>query len=403
MNLQRAEFLKGKFALHCKNYTDALYFFIRSAKKESIVLDGLIKKKSLKRIYKILIILSKKYNDYGIINWTMLDKIREYERTKFRQWSRKICLSININNIKENQSFQNKNTFEKELMIIENDIMSDIAEYKAKKTKDIIIIIDFNCYDQEEMNKSNSDKIDSFIDQTKTILEDYLSINDRLCVFIYKTHYKIISPLIEKNKIDTESFSKDFIYYKKSILNENEIDEEDSLNDLNENDLEKTKIEMKLEKENMTKSGSNESFQVEDKQMKIEDIIKGLIDSINYSNYYLRIKEAMNNEKYIILLTDIFNTFKMTDEIIKLNFNNLIGDKEITFLLVGRNKGNIIKNNNNESININEETNMIHIIKEKYGERSELIGYENMKKIKTILSSNIVINDEIIYPNEIYN
>ena len=160
---------------------------------------------------------------------------------------------------------------------------------------------------------------------------------------------------------------------------------------------------MKLENRNLTESGSNESFKVEDKQMKIEDIIKGLIVSINYSNYYLRIKEAMNNEKYVILFTDIFNTFKITDEIIKLNFNNLIGDKEITFLLVGRNKGNIIKNNNNESIYINEETNMIKIIKEKYGERSELIGYENMKKIKAILSSNIVINDEIIYPNEIYN
>ena len=161
---------------------------------------------------------------------------------------------------------------------------------------------------------------------------------------------------------------------------------------------------MKLENKNLTESGSNESLQVEDKQMKIEDIIKGLIDSINYSNYYLRIKESMNNEKYVILFTDIFNTFKMTDEIIKKNFNNLNGDKEITFLLVGKNKGNIIKNNNsNESININDEINMIHIIKEKYGERSELIGYENMKKIKTILSSNIVINDEIIYPNEIYN
>ena len=42
------------------------------------------------------------------------------------------------------------------------------------------------------------------------------------------------------------------------------------------------------------------------------------------------------------------------------------------------------------------------IINEKYGEKSELIDFDNMKKIQTILSSNIVINDEIIYPNEIY-
>ena len=45
---------------------------------------------------------------------------------------------------------------------------------------------------------------------------------------------------------------------------------------------------------------------------------------------------------------------------------------------------------------------MIKLINQKYGERSEVIDFENMKKIKTILSSNNVIKDEIIYPNEIY-
>ena len=54
VNIQRSEFLKGKFAMRCHNYTDALFFFIRSAKKKSIVIDGLIKKKSLKRLTQIL-------------------------------------------------------------------------------------------------------------------------------------------------------------------------------------------------------------------------------------------------------------------------------------------------------------------------------------------------------------
>ena len=49
-----------------------------------------------------------------------------------------------------------------------------------------------------------------------------------------------------------------------------------------------------------------------------------------------------------------------------------------------------------------EEEKMIKLINQKYGERSEVIDFENMKKIKTILSSNNVIKDEIIYPNEIY-
>ena len=82
VNLQRAEYLKGKFALICNNYTDALFYFIRAAKKESIVLDGLIKEKSLKRIAKIFSILFKKYSDYNIISLKMKEKISEFERTK---------------------------------------------------------------------------------------------------------------------------------------------------------------------------------------------------------------------------------------------------------------------------------------------------------------------------------
>jgi hypothetical protein len=42
------------------------------------------------------------------------------------------------------------------------------------------------------------------------------------------------------------------------------------------------------------------------------------------------------------------------------------------------------------------------MILRKFGEKSEVINFENMKKIKTILSNNKVIKDEIIFPNEIY-
>ena len=71
VNVQREEYLKGKFALCCKNLNDALFYFIRAAKKKSIVSDGLIKKKSLKRIKKILSNLFKKYDYYDIINTEM--------------------------------------------------------------------------------------------------------------------------------------------------------------------------------------------------------------------------------------------------------------------------------------------------------------------------------------------
>ena len=59
INIQRSEFLKAKMALCCKNYNDALFYFIRSAKKNSLVIDGLIKKRSLKHIFKIMQKLKK--------------------------------------------------------------------------------------------------------------------------------------------------------------------------------------------------------------------------------------------------------------------------------------------------------------------------------------------------------
>ena len=123
---------------------------------------------------------------------------------------------------------------------------------------------------------------------------------------------------------------------------------------------------------------------------------------MNYSINYLKIKEAAKNERYIILFTDIFNTYKITDEIIMTNFKNLNKENEITLLLVGKNKEKDIKYNINNIFDLDEEKQMVKLIYEKFGERSEIIDFENMKKIKNILSSNNVIKDEIVYPNEIY-
>ena len=210
VNLQRAEFLKGKFALLCKNNTDALFFFIRAAKKKSIVLDGLIKKKALKRIYKILSNLKKRYNEYDIISWKMKEQIHYFEKSKTRHFNKK----LNNNNNNEKEYSKKDNSFKTEMIIIKNDIMNDLEEFNSKQTKDLIILIDFNIYNQEDKINDNTNRINSFIDQTITILDNYLSRNDRLGVFIYKNQHQIICPLMAKSEIDLDSFSKDLYYYK---------------------------------------------------------------------------------------------------------------------------------------------------------------------------------------------
>ena len=50
----------------------------------------------------------------------------------------------------------------------------------------------------------------------------------------------------------------------------------------------------------------------------------------------MKIKEGIKNERYLIIFTDLFNFYKITDEVILNNINNLEEDN-IIFLLVGKN------------------------------------------------------------------
>ena len=398
INLQRAEFLKGKFALKCKNYTDALFFFIRAAKKKSIVLDALIKKKSLKKISKIISYLIDKYNDYEITNGIIEDKIQEFERLKLHLLQKNY---INYNNIKYYGTFHN--TFKKELMIIKNDIAHDIEKYNIKATKDIIFILDINIYNQgEEYNYKR--KLDIFIDQIKTIFDNYLYNNDRLAIFIYKNQFQIICPLTTLDKIRIDDLSKDLINYKNNYFNKFKEDIDFLSSELKENNSEKLNIELQYDKQNLSESDYQEFFGSENETINNEYIIKGLVQSLNFSQKYLKIKEVTKNEKYIILFTNIFNNYNITDEIIQTNFSELKRDKDIIFLLVGKDRGNFIKDHiyKNKQFDLEEESQIIRILREKFGERSELIDFENTKKIKNILSTNVVIEDEIVYQNEIY-
>ena len=405
VNIQRGDFIKGKFALACKDYNDALFFFIRAAKKKSIVLDGLIQKKALKHIYKISLKIMKNLKKYGIINTSINKKLFEFEKVKNRFVNkRKMTFLFDRGNTMDvdEKNQEEKLTFREELENIRNEIIKDINECNIKQAKDIIILIDFNVHDSESNNNTNSNKIDAFIDQTKTILNNYLSCNDRLGVFIYIKNYKIICPLMCKNKIDINNFNKDLTYYKKKIFNEKKETEEFVDVDISENDLLEEKLEFPSNNEHFSEQRSEEeSCEENDKKIKDYEMLIGMIKSINYIICYLKKKESVKNEKYIILFSDLFNYLSINDPYIEKKIENMPKDKNIHFLLVGKNRNRNIQNEK-EKILEEDEKKMTEIIKEKYGEKSELIEFDNMKKIQTILSSNKVIKDEIFYPNERY-
>jgi len=295
----------------------------------------------------------------------------------------------------KNSEDKTDNTFEKEMEKIKIEIKKDIDECNVKQSKDIIILIDFNLYDSEY---NNVDDIMAFIDHTKTILNSYLSNNDRLGVFIYTKQYQIICPLMCKIQIDINNFSNDLIYYKKKVFNE--FNETDDFY-FNENVTQREKFEIQSNDDNMSVPEDDDSFDRYDNDFDNEKIIPGLLKTISYIRNYFKMKEVVKNEKYIILFTDLFNS-KIIDRDIKKKFEAMPKDREIHFLLVGKKMGRDTKKEKEDSQDDNDEEKLMMDIIEKFGDRSELIDFENMKKIKTILSSNNVIKDEIIYPNEIY-
>ena len=117
-------------------------------------------------------------------------------------------------------------------------------------------------------------------------------------------------------------------------------------------------------------------------------------------------KEINSNEKFFIYFNT--NVKKIMDYLMdirdytdtqKISYNSggkskkvdLHKDKKIHFLLVGK---------------LNSEENEAEVYKkvllQYFGSKSEMIPFDNMKKIKSILSSNSIINDNIIFPNEVY-
>ena len=322
INIQRCDFLKGKFCLSCKNYKDALFYFIRSAKRKSIVIDGLIKKRSLKQIFKLLKKLQKQFVNYRLKYLNMEKELKEYKKVINKIYRKKYNKGRTIR--RESNSYINCSTFGEELEIIKKGIIEDINECNEKQEKDILILIDFYNYNkQEEYNNTKTYKIDSFIEQALVILNQYLSANDRFGLIIYTNKYQIICPLMIVKKIDLSNITKDLLYYKNLNVKENNETEEYNIN------LDEFNLEGKSLSEH-SQEDSNEYSDIEEKNNnKIK--IKGLVEAINFLNVYSKMKEGVKNEKYIILFTDMFNILLDGNEQIENFINKIKADKRNIF------------------------------------------------------------------------
>ena len=203
--------------------------------------------------------------------------------------------------------------------------------------------------------------------------------------------------MVRVNTIDSKSFLQDLIYYKNISL-EDDYETAQHDNNLNNSDDNNNDIELDLEQNNSENSFDN-SFEMEDNEHNYIKV-KGIIKAINYLIKYSKIKEGGKSEKFFILFTDIINLQFGNEYQLERIMENLEGDKEVIFLLVGKIQKNVYKKEINDSIESDKILEDLILIK--FGEKSETIDFQNMKKIKTILSKNKVIKDEIFFPNEIY-
>ena len=348
--------------------------------------------------------METKYNDLSLRNLYMEKEIKKYFENKNKFYNKKFKIDRKLIYRRGKSNNINSLTFGEEIKNIKKNILFDFKECNEKKTKDVIILIDLNIYNSynEDNLYTKNYKIDSFIEQTQLILNNYILNDDRFCVLIYTNDYdyKLICPLMKINKIDINSFLKDLINYKNIIFNENN---EEAEFDINGNEL---KEKSNNDDVNIEENSSDEFYSIEDsskineKEENNYDKINILIKTINYLTKYSKMKEKEKNEKYILLFTDIINLNFTDGEQIEKNMQSLIGDKDIILLLIGKTKNKNLNNEKNKTI-LNDKS-LENLILNKFGEKSEIIEFENLKKIKTILSNNAVIKDIIKYPNEIY-
>ena len=392
LNIQRYDFLRGKFCLSCQNYNDALFYFIRASQVKCIVIDGLIKKRSLKHIYKISLKIQKDYENFKLMHLFIEKELKPFKKDKIQFYNKDFQMRKRKSNI---IGFKVKNTvkFGEEIEKIKKYIIKNISESNEKQEKEILIMIDFNLYqDQEDNLYTKTYKIDVYIEQIKMILNNYLSRNDKVGILIYTDEYQIVCPLMRINKIDINSFFNDLIYYKNKTFNlNNETGEygtnsNEFLDDISEFIIEGNEVFSENYQE-------EESSELAIKEEQYYYKLRGLVKGINFINNYFKIKREIKNEKYIILFTDIVNVRFSEEDQIKKIMNDLCVNKGIIFILVGKIENTNIKGKKSK---------LEELIINKFGEKSEIIYFENINKIKTILSNKNVIKDEIISPNEIY-
>ena len=280
-------------------------------------------------------------------------------------------------------------------MII-NEVNKDIDECNIKQLKDVLFILDRNFCDDLMLK--------SFIEEIKIIIQNNINTNDRFGLVLLDKQYYIICPINSKKNIDIPSLYNDLNLKINKRLNAEKITffgEPDKLTNL----FFEKKLSIKSGKESDFKDFEEEEEELEEEEENSQDsnmieqkdnkqIIIKVIEFLKFFVHYSMMKENENNERYIIFFSNIFNEIKNNFNVLSDEFQK-IHDNNLNLLIVGKlKKYNMDIKRAKQIIN--------NIFLSDLGSKSEFVEFENIKKIKTILSSNSSVVEDIIFPNEIY-
>ena len=148
------------------------------------------------------------------------------------------------------------------------------------------------------------------------------------------------------------------------------------------------------EEEEMNEDDENSKDSNLSEAIDIRPTITRVINFLSFFVNYSIMKENENNERYILFFSNLFNELKNNFTTINEEFDKFM-DENLHLLIVGKLK--------KYSMDIKRAKQIINnVLLRNFGAKSEFVEFENIKKIKTILSSNSSIVDDIIFPNEIY-
>ena len=199
---QRKNYLLGKLAKCCGHFSQALLYFSKS-KERQIICDAYLIKSSIKQIFKLIRQFETELEKDNIIN--------AYINKKFNINSLEMP---KVKKTKIEEDIQKYNKYKESFTYYYDELNKEIYFF-SYSPKDVIILIEYS----ETMCSKDNKKIERASRNSITILDNYITEEDKFGLFIFTEHVNPIVSLGRKNLNNLE-YIKDVISSLENLIEE---------------------------------------------------------------------------------------------------------------------------------------------------------------------------------------